>query len=124
MLYRYTPNQKELEQHCELSEKRKKLHPEAVEKFTKILHEQPLFNSEREALEHALNELKEEGYIFGIMAETKKINGKWQLAGLWCVPPDGKGAQAAEYLGWEMIYDRDKLDFISSNKIPIKDIIP
>ena len=89
--------------------KREKERPELKERFKyyeEIVEAQPTFDSEAEALKHALPKVKK-GAMLMIWQAPKELGGKWKVVSM--ETHKGMAPDAADQLGWSMIYDLELL---------------
>ena len=91
------------------SQKRLKEHPDLKERYKlyeKTIADQPTFDTEAEALAFALEKTKA-GESWTVWVAPKELGGKWKAIS-W-EAENGRGPDAADQLGWSMIYDDDML---------------
>lgn len=88
---------------------REKERPDLKERFKfyeKTIADQPEFDTEEEAVAFAIAKTKK-GEDWTIWVAPKELGGKWKAIS-WDAH-DGKGPDAADQLGWSMIYDTELL---------------
>ena len=119
MGYRYRMSQDELAYTYEHAQARMYAHPEYANKQKEIIQAQSFFNSEREALQAAIEQVKNNHWGCQIWAEIEKADGVYRILNRWLVTDDGKTKQSAEYIGMALIYDETRLERIitSSNSL-------
>lgn len=88
---------------------REKERPELKERFAfyeKILADQPTFDTEDEAVAFAVKATKK-GESYTVWVAPKELGGKWKAIS-WNAHK-GMGPDAADQLGWSIIYDAELL---------------
>lgn len=88
---------------------REKARPELKERFKfyeKVIGDQPTFDTEKEALAFAVDKTKK-GERWTVWVAPKELGGKWKAIS-WAAHK-GMGPDAADQLGWSMIYDTELL---------------
>ena len=102
---------------------REKEFPELKERFKfyeKTIADQPTFATEDEAVKFAVEKTKK-GERWTVWVAPKELGGKWKAIS-WA-SHRGMGPEAADQLGWSMIYDSDLLQSKASKYIDhIKEI--
>lgn len=89
---------------------REKARPDLKERFKfyeKTIAGQPEFDTEEEAVKFAVEKTKAGGR-FTVWVAPKELGGKWKVIS-W-EAEGGMGPDAADQLGWSMIYDSELLD--------------
>lgn len=97
--------------------KREKERPELKERFKfyeKAIADQPEFDTEDEAVKFAVEKTKK-GESWTIWVAPKELGGKWKAIS-WGAN-NGMGPDAADQLGWSMIYDAELLQLKASKDI-------
>lgn len=90
--------------------KREKARPDLKERFKfyeEVIADQPTFDTENEALKFALGKTKK-GESWTVWVAPKELGGKWKA-----ISRDAHGGispEAADQLGWSMIYDTEHLE--------------
>ena len=96
---------------------REKARPELKERFKfyeEILADQPTFDTEDKALDYAVKQTgKGKGHT--VWVAPKELGGKWKAIS-WDAH-NGMGPDAADQLGWSMIYDTEHLQQRASSNI-------
>lgn len=96
---------------------REKARPDLKERFKmyeKVVNSQPTFDNEAEALGFALKKVKA-GESWTVWVAPKELGGKWKAIS-WSAE-GGRGPDAADQLGWSIIYDNDMLNAIAHKDI-------
>lgn len=99
------------------SQQRLKDRPELKDRYKyyeKTIKDQPTFNTEDEAVAFAVAKTKK-GEEWSVWVAPKELGGKWKAISYKA--NDGMGPEAADQLGWSMIYDDDKLWSIANKDI-------
>jgi hypothetical protein len=121
MKYRYRMSQDELAYTYEHAQARMDAHPEYADKQKQIIQAQSFFKSEKEALQAAIEQRKDNHWGCQIWAMIEKTNGVYRILNHWLVTDDGKIKQSAEYIGMALIYDETRLERIINNDVKIDD---
>lgn len=88
---------------------REKARPDLKERFKfyeKTIADQPTFDTEKEAVAFAVGKTKK-GENWTVFVAPKELGGKWKAIS-WAAHK-GMGPDAADQLGWSMIYDTELL---------------
>lgn len=96
---------------------REKERPELKERFKfyeKTIADQPTFDTEDKAVAFAIEKTKK-GESWTVWVAPKELGGKWKAIS-WAAH-EGMGPDAADQLGWSMIYDTELLQEKASNDI-------
>lgn len=91
------------------SQKRLKESPELKARYRyyeDAIKDQPTFDTEEEAVAFALEKTKK-GEDWSVWVAPKELGGEWKAISYKA--HGGRGPEAADQLGWSMIYDSDKL---------------
>lgn len=94
--------------------KREKDRPELKERFKhydKVIAKHPSFDSEEEALNFAVPKVKKLESL-SVWQAPKELGGKWKV-----LNPEENAPDAADQLGWCMIYDFEKLLSLADESI-------
>jgi hypothetical protein len=116
-------SQDELAYTYEHAQARMDAHPEYADKHKKIVQAHSFFKSEKEALQAAIEQRKNNQWGCQIWAMIEKTDGVYRILNHWLVTDDGKIKQSAEYIGMALIYDETRLERIINNDVKIDDII-
>ncbi|WP_231390690.1 hypothetical protein [Segatella baroniae] len=122
MGYRYRMSQDELAYTYEHAQARMDAHPEYADKHKKIVQAQSFFKSEKDALQAAIEQRKDNHWGCQIWAMIEKTDGVYRILNHWLVTDDGKIKQSAEYIGMALMYDETRLERIINNDVKIDDI--
>ena len=98
-------------------------HSEYADKQKQIIQAQSFFKSEKEALQAAIEQRKDNHWGCQIWAMIEKTDGVYRILNHWLVTDDGKIKQSAEYIGMALMYDEARLERIINNDVKIDDII-
>lgn len=123
MKYEMVTSQINLSHTYEVAQTRKRLYPEIAKKYEEAIQKHPHFNSEREALEVALDMVRKENYRCQVWANTKKDEEFYYIEGGWLVTDDPKIKNAADYIGMSLVYDNGQLWSFIDDGLEIDDII-
>ena len=123
MEYRYRMSQDELAYTYEHAQARMDAHPEYADKQKLIIQAQSFFKSEKDALQAAIEQRKDNHWGCQIWAMIEKTDGVYRIINHWLVTDDGKIKQSAEYIGMALMYDETRLERIINNDVKIDDII-
>lgn len=96
---------------------REKERPELKERFKfyeDTIEDQPTFETEKEAVDFAVKKTKK-GERWTVWVAPKELGGKWKAIS-W-EAHKGMGPEAADQLGWSMIYDTEHLQTKAFGKI-------
>ena len=91
------------------SQKRLKEHPDLKERYKlyeKTIADQPTFDTEEKAVAFAVEKTKK-GEEWSVWVAPKELGGKYKAISY--TAHGGRGPEAADQLGWSMVYDSDKL---------------
>ncbi len=121
--YRFRIGQDELTTLYNAAQARAKAHTEIADKYQAVIRECPYFESEKEALQSAIDLMKKEYSDFQIWAQIEKVEDIVRLKNLWIVTDDWKVKQAAEYLGLALMYDSTRLQNIVYDNVSIDNVV-
>lgn len=96
---------------------REKARPDLKERFKfyeDIIANQPTFDTEDKAVEFAVEKVGK-GESWTVWVAPEELGGKWKAIS-WAAHK-GMGPDAADQLGWSMIYDNDMLQLKDSEGI-------
>lgn len=96
---------------------REKARPELKERFKfyeEMIENQPTFDTEKEAVDFAVKKTNK-GENWTVWVAPKELGGKWKAIS-WA-DNNGMGPDAADQLGWSMIYDTELLQLKASTDI-------
>ena len=116
-------SQDELAYTYEHAQARMDAHPEYADKQKLIIQAQSFCKSEKDALQAAIEQRKDNHWGCQIWAMIEKTDGVYRIINHWLVTDDGKIKQSAEYIGMALMYDETRLERIINNDVNIDDII-
>jgi hypothetical protein len=116
-------SQDELAYTYEHAQARMDAHPEYADKHKKIIQAHSFFQTEKEALQSAIEQMNNNHWGCQIWAMIEKTDGVYHIMNHWLVTDDGKIKQSAEYIGMALMYDETRLEKIINNDIKIDDVI-
>ena len=116
--------QKELKYIYENAQARMEYNPKRSAKATNIVNNHPHFNTQKEALEFAVQKMRETDGWYQVWAKVKKgEDGIYRVQNWWLATDDIKTIEAAEYIGLAQTHDGSMILSIIDNNIPIDDVV-
>ncbi len=121
--YRFRIGQEELTTLYNASKARTKAHSDITDKYQAIIRECSHFDSEKEALQSAVDLMKKEYSDYQIWAQIEKAGNVVRVKNWWIVTDDWKVKQAADFLGLALMYDSTRLQNIIYDKVSLDDVV-
>ena len=124
MAYQFRISQDEMNRLYENAQARMDAHLEFADEQKEIIAKHPYFNSEKEALEAALDMMNKGSLDYQIWAKIEKgDDGIFRVQNYWLLTDDGKTKVAAEYIGMALMYDDVRLNRIINDGVGINDVV-
>lgn len=123
MDYRYRIGQDALKFLYATAQERMKTNREYADKHKAVISKQHFFNTEKEALQFAIDKMKNEPCNYQIWAMIEKAGNILRIQERWFVTDDWKVKQAADYVGMALMYDETRLSRIIIENIKVDDVV-
>lgn len=116
--------QKELKYIYENAQARMEYNPKRSAKATNIVNNHPHFNTQKEALEFAVEQMKTNAAWYQVWAKVEKGEDDiYKVQNWWLSTDDSKVLESAEYIGMVQTHDGSMILSIIDNNIPIDDVV-
>ncbi len=116
--------QKELKYIYENAQARMEYNPKRSAKATNIVNNHPHFNTQKEALEFAVEQMKTNAAWYQVWAKVEKGEDNiYKVQNWWLSTDDSKVLESAEYIGMVQTHDGSMILSIIDNNIPINDVV-
>ncbi|MEE0864810.1 MAG: hypothetical protein U0L61_06725 [Alistipes sp.] len=124
MIKPYRIAQKELEYIYENAQARMEYNPKRAANATNIVNNHPHFNTQKEALEFAVEQMKTNAACYQVWAKVEKGEDDiYKVQNWWLSTDDSKVLESAEYIGMVQTHDGSMILSIIDNNIPIDDVV-
>ena len=116
--------QKELKYIYENAQARMEYNSKRSAKATNIVNNHPHFNTQKEALEFAVEQMKTNAAWYQVWAKVEKGEDDiYKVQNWWLSTDDSKVLESAEYIGMVQTHDGSMILSIIDNNIPIDDVV-
>lgn len=124
MIHPHRISQEQLKYIYESAKDRMAAHIERAKQATTIVEKQPHFNTQKEALEFAVQKMRETDGWYQVWAKVEKgEDGIYRVQNWWLSTDDIKTIEAAEYIGLAQTHDGSMILSIIDDNIPVDDIV-
>lgn len=124
MIHPHRISQEQLKHIYESAKDRMAAHIERAKQATSIVEKHPHFITQKEALEFAVQKMRETDGWYQVWAKVEKgEDGIYRVQNWWLSTDDIKTIEAAEYIGLAQTHDGSMILSIIDNDIPIDDIV-
>lgn len=108
----------------ESAKERMAAHPERAKQAVSIVEKHPHFKTQKEALEFAVQKMRETDGWYQVWAKVEKgEDGIYRVQNWWLSTDDIKTIEAAEYIGLAQTHDGSMILSIIDDNNPVDDIV-
>ena len=120
----YRIGQEQLKYIYESAQDRMSVHIERAKQATSIVEKHRHFNTQKEALEHAVKKMRKKLSRYQVWAKVEKgEDGIYRVQNWWLATDDSDVMESAEYMGLVQMHDESMILSIIGNNIPIDDVV-
>ena len=120
----YRIGQEQLKYIYESAQDRMSVHIERAKRATSIVEKHHHFNTQKEALEYAVQKMRKKLSRYQVWAKVEKSEDDiYRVQNWWLATDDIKTIDAAEYIGLVQTHDESMILSIIDNNIPIDDVV-
>lgn len=124
MIYPHRINQETLKFVYESAKERMAAHPERAKQAVSIVEKHHHFNTQKDALEFAVEQMKMNYARYQVWAKVEKGEDDiYRVQNWWLSTDDIKVLESAEYIGLVQTHDESMILSIIDGDIPIDDIV-
>ena len=124
MRYPHRINQETLKYVYESAKERMAAHPDRAKQAVSIVEKHHHFNTQKDALEFAVEQMKTNTAWYQVWAKVEKGEDDiYRVQNWWLSTDDSRVLEAAEYMGMVQTHDDSMILSIIDDNLPIDDVV-